>query len=370
MLAARGGDLSTSAAAEAHDSIGVLSPSPVSQEAKATAAGLLSNRGRRPTTAGDPTVLRQGTTIITRNEFKSLRPGGWLYDSVINAYCALVITPQTHKVRCMSTHFLPQLMEPTETEETMLRWETSATLKMHELQHVFIPVNSNNTHWYFIHANVTHRTITVHDSLPVQAAARQQLEAVKRYLETSEAAHTPPGRRTQDTSWTLVDNNGASPRQTNGCDCGVFVMVSIALLAQGGRLHRSTYTQSTLGRRNIRGRIAQQLVHAMAAQAHDQQGHQDTARRQRPPAPTTRKRKQQRDRSIALGGIRLRRRITTRDPEGRPGQRPLVNKKRDAASVAAQCAALPKTTQQHRPRKRRMTDYLQGAETSLQNTKM
>ncbi len=137
-------------------------------------------------------VLQQGTTIITRNKFKSLRPGGWLYDTIINAYCDLIITLQTHKVQCMSTHFLPQLMHPTETEETMLRWENSAALKMHELRHVFIPVNSNNTHWYFIHVNVNHRTIMLHNSLPIQAAAQQQLEAVKRYLKTSEAAHTPP----------------------------------------------------------------------------------------------------------------------------------------------------------------------------------
>ena len=78
-----------------------------------------------------------------------------------------------------------------------------------------------------------------------------------------------------------------------------------------------------------------------------------------------RKQKQQRDNSIVLGGVRMHRRISSRDLEGRPGQRPLVNKKRNAALVVEQSADVPETTQQHWPRKRRKTNYLQEADVSL-----
>ncbi len=88
----------------------------------------------------------------------------------------------------MSTHFLPRLMLPTETEESVLSWGNSPLLPLHELHHILIPVNSNNTHWYFIHVDVTKQEITLHNSLPVQPAARQQIEAVRWYLETRQAS--------------------------------------------------------------------------------------------------------------------------------------------------------------------------------------
>ncbi len=43
-------------------------------------------------------VLWKGSSIITRNEFKSLRSGGWIYNTIINVYCKLAITLQVYKV--------------------------------------------------------------------------------------------------------------------------------------------------------------------------------------------------------------------------------------------------------------------------------
>ncbi len=108
--------------AETRDSIGILSLDTVSQQAQVTAAGLLSNQKKTLTPDPNPIVLSHGSSIIKWNEFKSLRPGGWIYNTIIDAYCKHVVVPQVDKVQLFSTHFMSQLMAPTETEEMMLRW--------------------------------------------------------------------------------------------------------------------------------------------------------------------------------------------------------------------------------------------------------
>ena len=64
-------------------------------------------------------------------------------------------------------------------------------------------------------------------------------------LSTS-SSRTLSNFQTWRQSWTLEDRSDDSPRQGNGYDCGVFTLVSIALLAQGVKLNKESYNQSII----------------------------------------------------------------------------------------------------------------------------
>jgi hypothetical protein len=46
--------------------------------------------------------------------------------------------------------------------------------------------------------------------------------------------------------WTSYDESISSPRQTNGYDCGLFIILSMAIMIQGGHLTASSYSQQDL----------------------------------------------------------------------------------------------------------------------------
>ena len=80
-----------------------------------------------------------------------------------------------------------------------------------------------------------------------------------RYLYDEFAAASPgvtPPFNVWHRPWTLEDRSGDLPRQGNSYDCGIFTMVSIALLAQGLRLNKHSYTQSIIYGLATRRRIA------------------------------------------------------------------------------------------------------------------
>ena len=74
------------------------------------------------------------------------------------------------------------------------------------------------------------------------------------YTATSSGATLPFNMWHQP--WTTEDRSDNSPRQGNSYDCGIFTLVSIALLAQGVRLNKQTYSQSIIYGLATRRRIA------------------------------------------------------------------------------------------------------------------
>ena len=56
--------------------------------------------------------------------------------------------------------------------------------------------------------------------------------------------------------WTLTDASESAPKQYNGCDCGIFTLTNITLLAQHIPLHVQSYTEATFLLQDTRKRIA------------------------------------------------------------------------------------------------------------------
>ena len=56
-------------------------------------------------------------------------------------------------------------------------------------------------------------------------------------------------------AWTCTDQSTHSPQKENSNDCGIFALVSLALLSNGARLQRDSYSQNIIYTRQTRQRI-------------------------------------------------------------------------------------------------------------------
>jgi hypothetical protein len=166
--------------------------------------------------------------------------------------------------------------------------------------------------------------------------------------------------------WTCNDQSANSPRQRNSDDCGIFALVSMSLLSNGTILRQDSYSQSIIYDRQTRRRIAY-LTWASGIDhpttpwiANSTNPHAPGARnRARAGCATSktvekprrkRKRKEQR---MVLGGVRIRRKLTSTTYTDRTRPRQLLNRKRSTASIADELAQPPPTTQRQIPARKR-----------------
>ena len=87
--------------------------------------------------------------------------------------------------------------------------------------------------------------IKVWNSSGRQRKSSAYLTHALRYLYDELAATSPDALPTFDAwnqTWTLKDKSRDPPRQDNSYDCGIFTMISIALMEQGVRLNQHSYT--------------------------------------------------------------------------------------------------------------------------------
>ena len=177
--------------------------------------------------------------------------------------------------------------------------------------------------------------------------------------------------QTQDTlddwrqAWTCIDQSSNSPRQRNSDDCGIFTLVSLALLSNGTRLQQDSYSQSIIRTRQTRRRIAyliwssgvdhpttpwnENLTEPHAPGGQSRPRRRAATRTQRTPGKK-RKRKEHR---VVLGGVRVRRKLTSNTYADRAMPQPLLNRKRSTSSIANETAQPPPTTQRQIPARKR-----------------
>ena len=119
-----------------------------------------------------------------------------------------------------------------------------------------------NLHWLFLHVRFSTRNITLYDLLGTLAVNERYLTATTRYLYDRELRRNQagtPGYEEYAASWTKTDGSGTCPRQRNGYDCGLFVILSMAMMAQGVPLSARTYTQDMVNRRRLRRRLVHMI---------------------------------------------------------------------------------------------------------------
>ena len=175
--------------------------------------------------------------------------------------------------------------------------------------------------------------------------------------------------------WTLSDNSENCPQQTNSFDCGIFSIANMTLLAQNIPLSSSSYSKNDFQTLNTRKRVAYLLWKASSNHPQPSQAPRPLPDRALPtkrPAPskpktstTTKttttsssskernKRRRKSGHHIIAGGTRTRGKISYTDPGPIDQLQTLLNRKRNANSIAIEESSLTETTQRHVPKKRR-----------------
>ena len=198
------------------------------------------------------------------SSFLTLRPAAWLNDEVINYATKKLIQPLNQRTHCYNSHFFSRCLiqtaeGPRFEYNDVKRWSDRIPGGLDSLEDLYVPINKDNSHWVFIRVNFPTKTIHLYDSLRLDHSNSVYLTTMKHYLY-AEYQRLHPGQNVGfqqwAQQWTSVDRSDDCPRQENGDDCGVFMILSMALLAQGIRLSASTYSQATVDDRQIRRRIA------------------------------------------------------------------------------------------------------------------
>ncbi|KAF8066180.1 ULP1A [Scenedesmus sp. PABB004] len=217
-------------------------------------------RGRRGPGRDGEAVAKLRGAPLSRRDLRTLSPGSWLNDEVINAYLGLLQErdtalrasprkggadaaggPPAPRCHFFSSFFLPKLAGPHfngYAYKDVRRWTLPARLKaagqasecVLRCDRLLLPVNENNTHWTAVMVDLPRRRIVALDSLHgrntgVVAALRRWLadEAKDKLQETWD---------TSPSAW-AEEYPGGIPRQANGYDCGVFALLFLDRLGAG-----------------------------------------------------------------------------------------------------------------------------------------
>jgi len=190
---------------------------------------------------------------------------GWIDDEIMNAYLKLL---KNDRMFYFNVHFMNVLIGPSKTDfmyDNVKKWFKGP--EIFTMEKVFFPFNHGGVHWVFIVAYPLLKTIILYDSLSMLENNVFYLRTILRYFETKYESHYGTGTFTKN-EWRLLTPNTMKrmnadqiPVQTNGYDCGVFVLSTIHFLSKGIDIHReSLFNVSTpnmsLFRISVLGRLA------------------------------------------------------------------------------------------------------------------
>jgi hypothetical protein len=193
---------------------------------KVTQAMSGPNRRIASTLAGDPLTKKDLSTCYT--------PAAWLNDEVINSYLALIVDylRRTHnnagrndkpKFHAFNSFFFSNLRD--KGYQSVGRWASRAKIggaSLLNVDTVFVPVH-NSAHWTLIVIKPAERTIENFDSLGSVSA--RHMAVIKDWLKNE------LGELYVAKEWTVLPS--VSPQQTNGSDCGVFLLSTAKAVAIG-----------------------------------------------------------------------------------------------------------------------------------------
>lgn len=194
---------------------------------------------------------------ITVRDLKTLLPGKWLNDNVIDYYFNLIAN-QNDKYFSWTSHFFTTLKS--RGYQGVKRWGKRKKLNPFEKTLIFIPINISSTHWALAIINNSTKTICYYDSLSSISQDSDydsddvefsDLYLIKSYLE----GEVERLNLNEDVSQYKLMPNIKVPQQRNGYDCGVFTCVCASYIA---KLQSLTYKQDDMP--IFRQRIAYEIL--------------------------------------------------------------------------------------------------------------
>jgi sentrin-specific protease 1 len=165
------------------------------------------------------------------------RKAKWLNDEVINAYFNILQRNcNDDKVAFATTHFMAKLLvdgDKYEYDATLKRFFSEASkqlsLNIFELNEIFVPINIHNVHWTLIFIDMLNHEIQYYDPMPGNDEDNNIfLQATLQWL-VDEAKITSTAFDTS--KWRLMEmKNG--PKQSNGYDCGMYLIMTANCLTE------------------------------------------------------------------------------------------------------------------------------------------
>jgi sentrin-specific protease 1 len=204
--------------------------------------------------------------VILRS-LRSLLPGRWLNDEIINEYLRILVSKHNEVCRqknqrlchAYNTAFMFNLISRNADDEKynyeeVRRWSKKVPGKnLFDLDKLFIPINQNNTHWMLVVVSFQECCIRFYDSQKRDRRSgpdQKYLQWIKMYIK--DERHKLPLH-----DWKSEVTPPETPTQSNGFDCGVFVCSFVELIIAGRPL---TFCQEDVTKN--RNRIAWTLIQA------------------------------------------------------------------------------------------------------------
>eukprot|EP00941_MAST-03F_sp_MAST-3F-sp1_P003790 g3790.t1 len=189
---------------------------------------------------------------ITRSDIKTLRPGAWLNDEVLNFYMEILqernkqqlgkasgpegkMTPDCHFF--LSYFFTKLVFGPTGyCYSNVRRWTRKVDLFKKDI--ILVPINLHNSHWTWAAIFPKKKRIHYYDSM--SGNGRQYLKALFRYLKDEKEDKKKRFKDSpefEEEGWTL--SSESCPQQQNGYDCGVFSAIGVMHISNNEPLNYS-----------------------------------------------------------------------------------------------------------------------------------
>ncbi|KAG0235606.1 SUMO1 sentrin specific peptidase 1 [Actinomortierella wolfii] len=166
---------------------------------------------------------------ITKNDIRTLRPGEWLNDEVINFYGNLIMARSNTsntlpKVHVFSTFFYKTLSE--NGYDKVRRWTKKTNI--FEKDYILIPIHCSGNHWTSAVIDMTKKKISYYDSL--LGNNPKCFLTLRAYLEKESLDKLKKPFDFQGWENECPKN---IPQQRNGYDCGVFTCFFIEFKSRG-----------------------------------------------------------------------------------------------------------------------------------------
>lgn len=191
--------------------------------------------------AADTIIIAKFNVNMTCAKIRCLRPGQWLNDEAVNFYMCMLqerdvvkcrLDPHRRPSHFFNTFFRAKLRENNIFSfDQVKRW--SKKFDVFAMDKIFVPINISNMHWVLAVIFVQKRVIRYYDALNARSAhnsCRFHSKDLKMWLEM-EHRDKKGVDLPERAAWKAINIIRNIPLQTNGYDCGLFVLRFADLLS-------------------------------------------------------------------------------------------------------------------------------------------
>mmetsp|Transcript_692 Transcript_692/g.1266 ORF Transcript_692/g.1266 Transcript_692/m.1266 type:complete len:347 (+) Transcript_692:4095-5135(+) len=166
----------------------------------------------------DEVLVTVQNVPVKFKDFRSLKYPNWLNDEVVNACVGLMPAQQGYIL--MNSFFYVTLAQEFMTKavnSNKIRRILNKRGFKSSTSNILLPINLEKTHWICADVDLPGRSISIYDSLDQGTGPGYIIGEVMGRVFSKE--------------FTVVSGN--CPEQLNSCDCGVFMLTNLSLLAAG-----------------------------------------------------------------------------------------------------------------------------------------